>query len=172
MDNKILCTFTRMSKATLCMCLFSKTFEQTLNTMEKSKDTIFTVDSGYAFRIFNEDYLRPTNFLYERCNFPVEISKDIMEQFLSGSKIATSCERDDTIIKMTFTRLEDVPHFFFSSSKYFNGNKRMLRKIISDSLKHEDYHQFIRNINLVNFVKISSNLTYDSKENILQYNQK
>ena len=94
-----------------------------------------------------------------------------MEQFLSGFKIATRFERD-IILRMTFTKLEDIPHFFLSSSKYFNGNKRMLRKFISDSLKHEDYHQFIRNINLVNFVKISSNLTYDSKENILQYNQK
>lgn len=171
MNNKILCTFTRMPRLTLGMCLFSKTFEQTLNTMEKSKDTLFTIDSCYAFRIFNDDYSHPTNFLYERCSFPVEISKDIMEQFLSGSKIATSCDRDDTVIKMTFTRLEDVPHFFFSSSKYFNGNKRMLRKLISDSLKHEDYHQFIRSINLVNFAKILSNLRYESKENILQYKQ-
>ena len=170
MNNKILGTFTIMPRLTLGMCLFSKTFEQTLKTMEKSKDTIFTVDSCYAFRIFNEDYLHPANFLYKKCDFPVEISKDIMEQFLSGTKIATSCERD-IILRMAFIRLEDVPHFFFSSSKYFNGNKRMLRKLISDSLKHEDYHQFIRSINLINFAQILSNLKYESKENILQYKQ-
>ena len=170
MNNKILGTFTIMPRLTLGMCLFSKTFEQTLNTMEKSKDTIFTVDSCYAFRIFNEDYLHPANFLYKKCDFPVEISKDIMEQFLSGTKIATSCERD-IILRMAFIRLEDIPHFFFSSSNYFNGNKRMLRKFISDSLKHEDYHQFIRSINLINFAQILSNLKYESKENILQYKQ-
>ena len=170
MNNKILGTFTIMPRLTLGMCLFSKTFEQTLKTMEKSKDTIFTVDSCYAFRIFNEDYLHPANFLYKKCDFPIEISKGIMEQFLSGTKIATSCERD-IILRMAFIRLEDVPHFFFSSSKYFNGNKRMLRKLISDSLKHEDYHQFIRSINLINFAQILSNLKYESKENILQYKQ-
>lgn len=154
MDNKILCTFTRMSKATLCMCLFSKTFEQTLNAIEESKDTLFAIDSLYSFLVVNDDYSRPIINLNTRCNyFPVEISKGIMEQFLSGSKIATSCERD-IILRMAFIRLEDVPHFFFSSSNYFNGNKRMLRKFISDSLKHEDYHRFIRNINLVNCVKI------------------
>ena len=92
-----------------------------------------------------------------------------MEQFLSGSKIATRCDKDDTIVKMTFIRLEDIPHFFFSSSNYFNGNKRMLRKFISDSLKHEDYHRFIRNINLVNCVKIWPKRKYtpiQSKVNI------
>ena len=167
MNNKILCAFTRMPRLTICMCLFSKTFEQILNTIEESKDVLFTIDSCYTFRIYNGE---SSNFLCERCSFPVELFKDIMEQFLSGSKIATRFERD-IILRMTFTKLEDIPHFFLSSSKYFNGNKRMLRKFISDSLKHEDYHQFIRNINLVNFVKISSNLTYDSKENILQYNQ-
>ena len=93
-----------------------------------------------------------------------------MEQFLSGSKIATRFERD-IILRMTFTKLEDIPHFFLSSSKYLNGNKRMLRKLISDSLKHEDYHQFIRSINLINFAQILSNLKYESKENILQYKQ-
>ena len=155
MDNKILCTFTRMSKATLCMCLFSKTFEQALNKIEESKDTLFAIDSLYSFLVVNGDYSRPIINLNTRCNyFPIEISKDIMEQFLSGSKIATRCDKDDTIVKMTFIRLEDIPHFFFSSSNYFNGNKRMLRKFISDSLKHEDYHRFIRNINLVNCVKI------------------
>ena len=167
MNNKILCTFTRMPRLTICMCLFSKTFEQILNTIEESQDALFTVDSCYTFRIYNGE---SSNFLCEKCSFPVELFKDIMEQFLSGSKIATRFERD-IILRMTFTKLEDIPHFFLSSSKYFNGNKRMLRKFISDSLKHENYHQFIRNINLVNFVKISSNLTYDSKENILQYNQ-
>ena len=167
MNNKILCAFTRMPRLTICMCLFSKTFEQILNTIEESKYVLFTVDSCYTFRIYNGE---SSNFLCERCSFPVELFKDIMEQFLSGSKIATRFERD-IILRMTFTKLEDIPHFFLSSSKYFNGNKRMLRKFISDSLKHEDYHQYIRNINLVNFVKISSNLTYDSKENILQYNQ-
>ena len=154
MNNKILCTFTRMPRLTLGMCLFSKTLEQELNAIEESKDTLFTVNSCYSFRILNGDYSRPIINLNTRCNyFPIEISKDIMEQFLSGTKIATSCERD-IILRMAFIRLEDVPHFFFSSSKYFNGNKRMLRKLISDSLKHEDYHRFIRNINLVNCVKI------------------
>ena len=161
-----------MSQTTLCMCLFSKTFEHALNKIEESKDTLFAIDSLYSFLVVNGDYSRPIINLNTRCNyFPIEISKDIMEQFLSGSKIATRCDRDDTIIKMTFTRLEDVPHFFFSSSKYFNGNKRMLRKLISDSLKHEDYHQFIRSINIINFAQILSNLKYESKENILQYKQ-
>ena len=142
-----------MSKATLCMCLFSKTFKHALNKIEESKDTLFAIDSLYSFLVVNGDYSRPINSLLERCNFHTEISKGIMEQFLSGTKIATSCERD-IILRMAFIRLEDVPHFFFSSSNYFNGNKRMLRKFISDSLKHEDYHRFIRNINLVNCVKI------------------
>ena len=158
-----------MPRLTLGMCLFSKTLEQELNAIEESKDTLFTVNSCYSFRILNGDYSRPIINLNTRCNyFPIEISKDIMEQFLSGFKIATRCDKDDTIVKMTFIRLEDVPHFFFSSSKYFNGNKRMLRKLISDSLKHEDYHQFIRSINLA---QILSNLKYESKENILQYKQ-
>ena len=170
MNNKILGTFTIMPRLTLGMCLFSKTLEQELNAIEESKDTLFTVNSCYSFRIFNGDYSRPINSLLERCNFHTEISKGIMEQFLSGTKIATSCERD-IILRMAFIRLEDVPHFFFSSSKYFNGNKRMLRKLISDSLKHEDYHQFIRSINLINFTQILSNLKYESKENILQYKQ-
>ena len=143
-----------MSKATLCMCLFSKTFEHALNKIEESKDTLFAIDSLYSFLVVNGDYSRPIINLNTRCNyFPIEISKGIMEQFLSGTKIATSCERD-IILRMAFIRLEDIPHFFFSSSNYFNGNKRMLRKFISDSLKHEDYHRFIRNINLVNCVKI------------------
>ena len=159
-----------MSKATLCMCLFSKTFKHALNKIEESKDTLFAIDSLYSFLVVNGDYSRPINSLLERCNFHTEISKGIMEQFLSGTKIATSCERD-IILRMAFIRLEDVPHFFFSSSKYFNGNKRMLRKLISDSLKHEDYHQFIRSINLINFAQILSNLKYESKENILQYKQ-
>ena len=155
MNNKILCAFTRMPRLTLGMCLFSKTLEQELNAIKESKDTLFAIDSLYSFLVVNGDYSRPIINLNTRCNyFPIEISKGIMEQFLSGSKIATRCDKDDTIVKMTFIRLEDIPHFFFSSSNYFNGNKRMLRKFISDSLKHEDYHRFIRNINLVNCVKI------------------
>ena len=78
MNNKILCAFTRMPRLTICMCLFSKTFEQILNTIEESQDALFTVDSCYTFRIYNGE---SSNFLCEKCSFPVEIFKDIVEQF-------------------------------------------------------------------------------------------